>query len=263
MARRWNSQEEIKYREELTFLYKTTNLSIKQIGKKLGLAEQTIFQRLRRLNIPTDPSRKQKFLNKRTDLRIPVGYSPDLAEFFGIMLGDGHISPTQTIVTLGTKEFSYVKYIQALMKKLFNVNPKIFKRKMGHHDIYLGSVDLVRWLSKEGLVSHKTKSQVDVPRWIFTDLEYQERFLRGFFDTDGSIYKLKFGIQIGLTNWSKPLLKSLHLMLITLGYKASRVVFPKIYVTRRGDVERFFREIKPANKKHAIRFSKFINAPVG
>lgn len=85
-----------------------------------------------------------------------------------------------------------------------------------------------------------------------------KKFLRGFFDTDGSVYKLKFGIQISFTNFSVPLLKSLQKMLIELGYKPSRISANKVYLTQIKDVKRFFEEITPANPKHQRRFIDFI-----
>ena len=85
-----------------------------------------------------------------------------------------------------------------------------------------------------------------------------KRFLRGFFDTDGSIYKLRYGIQISFKNYSHPLLKSLQKMLSGLGYKPSRISSHSVYLTRISDVARFFEDIKPANMKHIKRFDKFI-----
>ncbi len=110
----------------------------------------------------------------------------------------------------------------------------------------------------EGLVFNKVKSQVDVPKWIFSNEEFMKRFLRGFFDTDGSIYKLRYGIQISFKNYSHPLLKSLQKMLSGLGYKPSRISSHSVYVTRVSDVVRFFEEIQPANIKHKKRYDAFI-----
>ena len=82
-------------------------------------------------------------------------------------------------------------------------------------------------------------------------------FLRGFFDTDGSVYKLKFGIQLSFTNKSMPLLTALQKALFELQYKPSEISSWKIYLTRKEDIKRFFSEIKPQNKKHLDRFKSF------
>jgi len=254
MARRWTPEEEDFYREQLLELYVRQNKTITETGIALGIPAGTIFDRMQRLGIPSCPERKDNYLRKRHDIVIPTEHSVNLAEFFGIMLGDGHVAPYQTLVTLGTKEYNYVCYVQFLMTKLFNVPATICSKKNGYHNVYIGSVELTRWLYREGLVSNKVAAQVGVPEWLFTEKEYTRAFLRGFFDTDGSVYKLRFGIQISFTNRSIPLLIALQAMLRGLGYRVSELSLFRIYITRRDDVERFFAEIQPMNAKHQDRY---------
>lgn len=234
-------------------LYVDENKSIKEIAQILGIAESSVYERLRRLGIQTTPERKARYCNRRSDVHLP-DESIKLAEFMGIMLGDGHVSHFQTIVTLGTKELAYVEYVQVLMRQLFGVQAKISVKKTGHRDVYIGSTLVTKWLKKQGLVENKVREQVDVPEWIATKREYLGAFVRGFFDTDGSVYALRFGIQLSFTNHSRPLLYSLHHMLLALGYRPSAVGKHNFYLTRRSDVERFFREIRPANTKHQKRY---------
>ncbi|MFA5318740.1 MAG: LAGLIDADG family homing endonuclease, partial [Candidatus Paceibacterota bacterium] len=218
MARKWNTQEEEKYRRELYDLYISQNKTLNEVARVLKIKPQTVFARFKRLGITTCPERKKNYQNRRNDVLLPKTHSPELAEFFGIMLGDGSPSHFQAMVTLGTKEMSYAKYVAKLMEKIFGVSAKISIRKNDCKDVYLGSVDLTNWLQKEGLVFNKVKSQVGVPVWVFDRKVYMERFLRGFFDTDGSVYQLRFGVQISFTNLSRPILDSLHKMLKKLSY---------------------------------------------
>ena len=259
MARRWTKKEENKYRSELFDLYTKKNKSLSEVSKILNISEQAVFRRLKRLGIKTEPHLKKNYLKKRTDIKIPNKYSEDLAEFFGIMLGDGHISHFQVVVSLGNKEEKYAEYVRRLIKKIFKTNVKISIRNNGYRDVYLGSVDITSWLLKEGLVHNKVKSQVDVPLWIFSKNNFIKRFLRGFFDTDGSVYKLKYGIQISFCNRSLPLLKSLQLMLKKLEYNPSSISVYNLYLTRIEDLERFFTKIKPSNLKHVSRYLKIKN----
>jgi intein/homing endonuclease len=264
MSKKWTESEENEKREELRDLYIIKNLPIRKIGEILGIRDQTVFARLKRLNIKTDPSKKERFRNFRTDITIPKSYSGDLAELFGILLGDGHISHFQIVVTLGTKEPEYAEYVQKLVEKVFGAKPKIGIRKKSfthkyYRDVYLGSVKVTKWLIDQGLKNNKVESQVDVPRWIFKKPIFMKRFLRGFFDTDGSIYKLKFGIQISLSNKSQPILHTLHELLVRLRYSPSAVSADRVYITRIPDIKRFFAEIKPKNQKHTERFKWFIS----
>jgi len=262
MARKWTKNEEIEKRRELTQLYVRENKSIGDIAKALGLSESTVYDRLVRLRIPVSRSRKLYYNNKRNDIVLPRQHSKDLAEFVGILLGDGHISPTQVMVTLGKKD-EYAEYVAEVMEKLFRVRPKILVLRTGDKVVYIGSTTLVRWFLAMGLTANKVAAQVDVPNWIFADKEYVKRVVRGLFDTDGSVYKLKFGIQISFSNRSQPLLCSFRKMLVLLDYQPSRISGPRVYLTRIPDIKRFFEEIKPKNTKHIKRFKNFMHAPVG
>lgn len=259
MTRRWTEKEEDKYRSELFNLYIKQNKSLFEVSKILGISEQAVFRRLKRLGIKTQPYLKKNYLKKRTDVKIPSKYSEDLAEFFGIMFGDGHISHFQVVVSLGNKEEKYAEYVRSLIEKIFKTDAKISLRRGGYRDVYLGSVDITSWLLKQGLVSNKVKSQVDVPLWIFNKNNFMKGFLRGFFDTDGSIYELKYGIQMSFCNRSLPILKSLQLMLKKLEYNPSSISLYNMYLTRRGDIKRFFKEIKPSNPKHINRYLNIAN----
>ena len=254
MARRWNKTEENFYKNELKRLYVKQNKTIAEIGAYLNISEGTVFDRLKRLDIPTNPRNKTRYCNRSRTVVVPNKRSAKLAEFYGVMLGDGHISHFQIVVTLGTKELSYVEYVASLMTELFDAKPTILIRKDGYRDVYFGSVDLIRYLKADGFVTNKVKHQVDIPRWIFEKKEWMNSFVRGFFDTDGSVYQLRFGIQVSFTNKSTRLLISLHKILITLGYKPSAISTDRIYLTRRGDLARFFSEVKPANTKHSRRY---------
>lgn len=257
MARRWNETEENNYKKELVELYVKQNKTIAEIGVYLNISDKTVFDRLKRLNIPTNPKGKSKYCNRSRTVVVPNKRSAKLAEFYGIMLGDGHISRFQIVVTLGTKELNYVEYVSALMNELFEAKPTILIRKDGYRDVYFGSVDLIKYLIADGFVTNKVKYQVDIPPWIFEKPEWMASFVRGFFDTDGSVYQLRFGIQVSFTNKSARLLISLHKMLIALGYNPSAISTNRIYLTRRKDLTRFFSEVKPANTKHGRRYQYF------
>ena len=257
MARKWSVEEENAGTIELSRLYLSQNLTISEIAPKLGIAESSVFVRLIRLGIPTRPELKTRYRNKRNDIFLPK-HSVQLAEFIGIMLGDGHVSHYQVMVTLGTKEYAYVLYVQKVMQELFGVAATISKKKSGYHDVYIGSTIITMWLKGMGLVSNKVATQVGVPSWISSKKSYMRAFVREFFDTDGSVYKLRFGVQISITNHSMPLLLALQSMLKSLEYNVSAISAHRIYITKRADVIRFFEEVRPQNTKHVARFEEFM-----
>jgi intein/homing endonuclease len=260
MPPRWTIEEENKKRRELIELYIHQNKTIGEISKILGIAEQTVFKRMKRLDIPTAPENKPHYLNrKRGELNFP-DFSDQLAEFVGIMLGDGHISSGQIRISLNSiTDKKYSLYIETLLKSLFKVSPGFSRRKNQQAlDLFISSVDLIDYLKGKGLfVTNKVKYQVDVPSWIFTKDSYKKSFLKGFFDTDGSIYLLRFGVQMGFSNKSNPLLHSTRKILLDLEYHPSNISSNKVYITRKPDLYRYANEIGFGNPNHAERSKKF------
>ena len=260
MAKRWTKQEADLRRSELERLYIKENRTISQIGSILDISYKTIYDRLIRLNIPRAPEKKSSYLNIREDIKIPIHYSDEIAEFFGVMLDDRNLSHFQVAVTLGNKEENYSEYISLLIKHIFHAKPKIaISSKGNYRTVYLSSVIASQWLQSEGLVFNKVRSQIDMPKWIFSQDSYMEKCARGFFDTDGSVYRLKYGVQISFTNHSKPLLFSLQRLLRQLGYRVSEITGHRFYITRDYDLRRFLNEIQPHNQKHLERFKTFLN----
>lgn len=124
MPKRFSELEQKQQRTELVDLYLKKNKSIKEISTLVGKEQTTVYSRLIKFEIPIQRSLKAGFNNIRSDVFIPTKYSKELAEFIGIMLGDGNISPTQVSVCLGTKEDEYRDYIINLITKLFGAKPK-------------------------------------------------------------------------------------------------------------------------------------------
>lgn len=263
MPRRWTQEEEREKRGELHELYVKQNLTIREIGNKIGISDTSVYDRLIRLGIETIRSHKLKYNNRRTDVSLPVDRTVELAEFIGIMLGDGHVSPTQVTVTLGKKD-RYAPYVTQIMKRLFGVDPRSTFSKDGDQTVYIGSTVVVRWLLAMGLVRNKVREQVGIPLWIFETAEFMQAALRGLFDTDGSVYKLASNnLQISFTNHSEPLLDAVRLMLQKLKFCPSRISTGRIYLTRQQDCARFFEQIGFKNLKHRDRFISFVHEKYG
>ena len=220
-----------------------------------------IYDRLVRLGIPTGPKRHEKPSHNARMLHVP-SWCGDLAEFFGVMLGDGHIGASQIWITVNVKtDAPYIPYLQALQEHLFQFRPRVTRVKDGSYlDLYISSTQLVLELHKIRLYSsNKVKDQVGIPHRIFSDTEYQRRFVRGFFDTDGSIYLLKHfnAPQMLFKNCSRPLLDGTREILLGLGYHPSRVSDYSVYLTRHSDVDAYARAIGFGNLKHVKRAQAF------
>lgn len=195
--------------------------------------------------------------------------SSKLAEFAGIQLGDGGISNYQVSITLNQRDDrEYSFYVAGLMAELFKIKPSIYERpEQSTLTIAASSVNLVEFLVKLGFVTgNKVKQSVGVPSWIFDKKGWQAAFVRGIFDTDGSVYLDKHKIRgrvyknlgIAFSGSSKPLLISVKLILNKLGFSPTDSHKNMILMRRENEIRRYFREIGTNNPKHSKRLKKFL-----
>lgn len=193
--------------------------------------------------------------------------SKDLAEFVGILLGDGGISDHQITITLHrVTDKKYSLFVRRLIKKLFKIQAGEYcDRQFLADSIVISRTGLVKYCIEElGLKKgNKVKQQVDIPRWVKENRHYSIACLRGLIDTDGCIiihqylskkkrYRYK---KIGFTSRSEPLLLSVSAILLNIGIKHR--IMKNGWDTRieaRENVEKYFRLIGTHNPKHLKRY---------
>lgn len=192
----------------------------------------------------------------------------DLAEFVGIVLGDGGITKRQITITLHQKDDKeYIKYIIELIKKLFKVNASLYdKKNCAAKNVIISRTKLVNFFVEElGLkIGNKTKQQIDIPNWIKRKQQFQIACVRGLVDTDGSVFSHKYKVnrksyiykKMTFTNHSKPLLLFVYNALKNLGLNP-RLAKEKndIWLDNQKDIRKYFLIIKPHNPKHIKRYS--------
>jgi len=212
-------------------------------------------------------SRKGGF-NSAKKVTLPT-YSEDLAEFVGIMLGDGGTTYNQISVTLGyTTDKKYVPYIRKLIDKLFKLKTSIYRPKIKDViRIQASGINLVKNLLKLGLVQgNKIKQQIDIPLWIQQKKGYIKTCIRGMIDTDGCVHKKvrreRNGLEyrsIGITFSSRsiPLQISLIRLFNILGFKVS-ISGVTIYLCGKEQIERYVKEVGFSNPKHLGRYKNFL-----
>lgn len=163
---------------------------------------------LNTLKYPNRSHRKQAILPQ---------YSEELAEFFGIMMGDGGIgNPWQANITLNSiKDANYAKYVSELCSKLFGITPAVRKRKTRNALVLsLASTSVVDFLVKNGLIrGNKLKAGLKIPKWILEKPSYKKACVRGLMDTDGCMFththkvsgKIYKNIGLGFVSYSPEL----------------------------------------------------------
>jgi hypothetical protein len=137
---------------------------------------------------------KQSNYDITKGLILPKRPSKELAEFIGILAGDGHVSfetKENKISISGNSTTDYVyfkKTIINLLKDLFNINCKVKKRKgMNAIEIKFNSKSMLEFLREIGY--YKLKCKIIIPYWIIKNEQLHSPFLKGLFDTDGCIFR--------------------------------------------------------------------------
>lgn len=202
---------------------------------------------------------------------------PALAEFMGILAGDGNSYSLRRGKKVGVytiriagdsrhdKEY-LEEFVANLGKDLFKLNPKLRKLK-GKNALHLVfySKQLVNLLSDIGFPSgDKIKNNIGIPSWIKNDRNLLKAYIRGVIDTDGSIFRMSNKdpnlIRIGFTNHNPKLLNECRQSFEKLRFKPSKIIRGKKFViSRKENISRYLEEIGFNNPKHIKRANNFMS----
>lgn len=179
--------------------------------------------------------RKPRWLSGRVEyFKFPIEIlnmkiDHKLAEFLGILVGDGFLSYTPRTIALGVvcnpEEREYLtRHVVVIFEEIFGVDYNITERERAlrlraYSDKFEEIIDL-------GIGAGKKKPKI--PKKIKKDLEYVKDFLRGIFDTDGcifwderKIYKKPYP-RIQITTTSSKFSKEIEKALKDLDFKPTR-----------------------------------------
>jgi len=201
-----------------------------------------------------------------------ISYSEKLAEFIGIMLGDGSIcsypdKSSYTIYVCGnaTTDKDYlIKHVKNLAEQVLNINFKIKHHSNPEQDglyLYVYGKKYVELFNNLGLPSgNKMKNNICIPNWIFKNKKFVRACIRGFFDTDGSIYRHWNSDRyfIEFTTNSLELQKTITKALNMLDYTSSRWFRAKgsswrCGIYKKDEVRKFLKDVGTHNSKHRRR----------
>lgn len=124
-------------------------------------------------------------------MKIPE-INHELAEFVGILLGDGCIifkekKHYEVKISLDKiKDKEYVNYVKNLIYNLFQISAKEYPRSFdGTVDIRISNKELVKYLINDlGMKISPKMNNAIIPKNIFQQQFFPD-LLRGYFDTDG------------------------------------------------------------------------------
>ena len=210
------------------------------------------------------------------EIRLPKK-SIELAEFYGIMLGDGNLTRIKKhkvgvyqirIVGDSRNDKEYLlNYVKPLIEKLFNMEVKVSKQK-DINALKLTSTGrkLVEFLESIGFKpGDKIRNQLDIPLWIKENEKFLKSCLRGLYDTDGSVYKLtnQNVFQFSFRNYNITLMKSVRESLLSLDINPSKITKGnEITITKKSELRKFLKDIGFSNIKHLNKAQMWNLSPV-
>jgi len=208
---------------------------------------------------------EQQILQKKC-IKIPQK-SVKLAEFVGIMMGDGGMTKYATTITLNSEsDLDYSIFVCKLIEKLFNVSPKIYKDRdslaMG---IVVHRKNLVEFCESIGLkVGNKPEQGLNIPSWIKNNKRYSVACVRGLVDTDGSIFTHKYKVRgkeynykkLSFTSCSTPLCQSVYKILKNNGITSRLARNIDVRIDSKESMKTYFKLFNTHNPKHLKRYIK-------
>lgn len=193
--------------------------------------------------------------------------SKALAEFVGIMLGDGGMSQRQLTITLHhVDDQEYLQFVKGLIRHLFHVPISIY------HDwedsvnrLTVSRTELIKFCTKIGLVvGNKIAKQVHIPSWILHNPQYRVACVRGLIDTDGSIFQHRYQVKgkwysytkMGFTSRSRPLLFSVQRILKNLKIRSIITGKYNVRIDAQQDLHLYFATVGSHNPKHLKKYRR-------
>lgn len=208
---------------------------------------------------------KHPMINNPTPIK-KARLSKDLAEFMGIMMGDGGMTPYQlTVAAHSVVDREHTKYVKHLIEKLFNVPVKIFQPSGPELYVRLivSRTSLVKYCNGTlGLkIGDKLKQGLDIPQWIKNDIEYQKACVRGLVDTDGCVFYERHRIKnkiysyprLNFVSHSPALRRSVFTILKNLGFTPRERGSRCVQLENKSEIHDYFDVIGTHNPKHFQR----------
>ena len=209
---------------------------------------------------------KQHSITQPASFRKPE-FSEDLAEFVGIVLGDGATSERQIAITLHrVTDKEYLRFVRKLIRSLFRVPVGVYRMLHALADtVIISRTGLVRHCTENlGLKKgHKIRQQVDIPLWVKKNLHYSTACLRGLMDTDGCVIIHRYNSngkiytykKMAFTSMSSPLLRSVGDILsqLDIKYRVTNNGYD-VRIEATEQVKRYFEKVGTHNPKHLKRY---------
>lgn len=260
----WDMPDNAKIKEPFWYCYKGGAAFYKKCGRVGGDPEY------RKKKWHEWWEREGRFISRNELFRTKSIKKPrkstNLAEFVGIILGDGSIGQRQVTITLNSEDDKeYSKFVINLIKKLFDVTVGVYYRKNALAvDLSISRTELVSLcVNRLGLKrGSKVKQQVDIPKWIKQNRPYSIACVRGLVDTDGCVFTHSYKVndkrykykKLAFTSYSKPLRQSVFKILEDNGLHPRLAAGKDVRLDSITDMKGYFKVFNFHNPKHVKRY---------
>ena len=211
---------------------------------------------------------KIKLKSSRKNIRFPRFLTNELAEFIGYFIGDGHLA--EGYVDIANADFEIIERIKEIAYNLFQIKPSIKKDKRSNvYKIILASTTLVEIFKNVfGFQTGKKGIHLRIPDCLLTSSnEVLSKFIRAYFDCDGSVHKNYRNIEI--ISESETLIKQISLLLKRFGIFSCVSIkhvhskpYWKLFIESRY-AEAFCEKIGSLIGKKKLRLSDFSRMGIG
>ncbi len=244
-------------KEILDNLYNNEKLSSTEIGHKLNISSETILYWLKKFDIKirSISERNRIWIARKGNPRLikpKLLSSPELSYTLGVLLGDGCVSINEKkhryVINLKVTDEKFANSFKNALE-FINLNPnfctihpkpsifnnKLIKSKKLIYQIHATSKIFSFWF--------KNLNLNDISEILYSENNIKE-FIRGFYESEGSISKSRFAISICNTNIE--LLNFIKILLDKIGFNFNLRIYK-------------YESFLCKNGKEALRFLNFIN----
>lgn len=247
------------------------------IGRKVMGEQKKRFDKINIIfdnkNLVVDKSNiNYSLVDIKKEIKLPDKITPELAEEIGMHYGDGFLSAKRYDYRLKgnykDEIVYYTDYIKPLFKRLYNldINLKKFDSTFGFE---ISSKALWEFKTKVIGIKPGNKFALCIPESLkVKNTEILCAFIRGLFDTDGSLsFKTKYGYkkyypEISISLYSKNLVKEVGEILQMLGFKPNiylNVKYPRISLNGIGSLKKYEKLIGWSSQKNLNKLNAWKN----
>ena len=175
----WKKLQDLK---EGDYVSKINNLAIKEKSHKINLTIEGLVKKADRYCL------KSRNLSRSNWISLPAQTNPELMEFLGLVMSDGHIDKREESICFANDDKALRERFKKLTKSIFSIN-KFKEYKDGR--VFFYSKLAAQYITLLGIQSGAKESNIPSYMYSLPKKEIQS-FVKGYFDGDGCVANTPF-----------------------------------------------------------------------